>query len=288
MDNDNPDNDHPDNGYSGICYVTDSDHSYQSYSVQDKFREKGLQVIVRISSVELTPENPHHCGEDDFSLSRLMNEHIVCMSRYYYDVENLTPAWISFQQQDTIESTPAFDPESHANRQIFGFSPIKKQSADQVTPEEKGIPRKLQILGSVSAHKGRLLVWPNTLRSRTHPFSLKDKTCPGHQRYITIWLVDSVYRICSTRNVPAQQNHWWREAMQPHMPHLPPELMQMIMEETGPWPMGMTEAKKWKTESDAERDKAGKAQSQSVPYYNFWHPRGFNTNRVSRSSTWGL
>jgi hypothetical protein len=60
---------------------------------------------------------------------------------------------------------------------------------------------------------GRFLAWPNTLRYKTQLFELKDKSYPGHQRCVIIYLVDPHYRICSTRNVPAQRHDWWSEAV---------------------------------------------------------------------------
>ncbi|PYI11021.1 hypothetical protein BO78DRAFT_276417, partial [Aspergillus sclerotiicarbonarius CBS 121057] len=228
-----------------LGFDTEKDHIYQSISLQDEFRERGLQAITRISSIELTPENPSYAGDDDFSVSGLLNEHIVCTSRYYYDVENLTPARISFQQEDDVDER-FLDGQANALEKIFGLASTLCPLSGRQSAKEKGLHRKLQTLGSVSTDEGRLLAWSNTLRSKTQPFSLKDKTRPGHQRFISISLVDPHYRICSTRNVPPQQNHWWHEAVQNSMRFLPPELMNQIMKETGNWPMGMDEAQERK------------------------------------------
>ncbi|RAL00796.1 DUF4246 domain-containing protein, partial [Aspergillus ibericus CBS 121593] len=235
------------------------DHTYQTHSLQDKFRDKGLQVIIRISSIELTPDNPSYAGDDDFSIAGLMNEHIVSISRYYYDVENLTPARISFQQGDGTDER-YMQGEPNALEKIYGLSPTPRPRPDPRTAEHKGLHRRLQTLGSVSTREGRFLAWSNTLRSKTQPFSLKDKSRPGHQRFIDILLVDPHYRICSTRNVPPQQNHWWREVVQASTPHLPPELMILIMEETEYWPMGIEEAQERKKKAEVELEQARKTQ----------------------------
>jgi len=44
-------------------------------------------------------------------------------------------------------------------------------------------------------------------------FGLKDKTKPGHRRFIALWLVDPSQRIISTANVPPQRFDWWAEVM---------------------------------------------------------------------------
>lgn len=45
------------------------------------------------------------------------------------------------------------------------------------------------------------------------PFSLIDKTRPGHRRFIALWLVDPYQRIISTANVPPQQQDWWFDSI---------------------------------------------------------------------------
>lgn len=38
------------------------DHKYQNLRLEDEFRDQGLQVIVKLASIELTPENPSYDG----------------------------------------------------------------------------------------------------------------------------------------------------------------------------------------------------------------------------------
>ncbi|KAJ5365418.1 Protein of unknown function DUF4246 [Penicillium concentricum] len=242
-----------------------SEHQYQSISLQDEFRKDGLQVIVRISSIDLTPENPCYQGDDDFHVDGLLNEHIVATSRYYYDVENITEAYISFQQEDELdpyECRIGMD----AMHKIFGLPVIKNSEGFTLwTP-------RLQTLGSVVTYQGRFLAWANSLRHKNKSFSLEDATRPGHQRYITLFLVDPHYRICSTRNVPPQQHEWWRESVLANVDslnRLPQELADLIMDETKDWPVGVMEAEKWKHESDAERERAREVQIRAVDYSDF-------------------
>ncbi|KAJ5295998.1 hypothetical protein N7508_010819 [Penicillium antarcticum] len=63
--------------------------------------------------------------------------------------------------------------------------------------------------GSVPLTEGRLLSWPNTLRSKQEPFNLLEPSEPGNLTVIKLRLVDPLYHICSTRNVPPQQQHEW-------------------------------------------------------------------------------
>lgn len=51
------------------------DHESYSINLQDTFREQGLQVIVRIGSIELNPSQPSYT--DDWHIDSLLNEHVV-------------------------------------------------------------------------------------------------------------------------------------------------------------------------------------------------------------------
>lgn len=181
-------------------------HSYQRVCLQDEFREKGLQVIIRASSLQLTPEVSSYPGDSDFHVDGFLNEHIVATSRYYYDVDNIESR-IAFQQECTMFE-PDYVMEPDAIHKIFGIP----YTIDTLDYYNFGRPKALQTLGSVPIKQGTFLAWSNTLRYKAQPVSLKDKSRPGHQRCIVVYLVDPHYRICSTRNVPAQQHDWWRRA----------------------------------------------------------------------------
>lgn len=240
-----------------------SEHQYQSVSLQEEFREKGLQVIVRVSSIELTPELPCYEGDNDFHVDGLLNEHVVATSRYYYDIDNVSDGRISFQQQDDLNTSKDRLGKGPMHK-IFGL-PIERDPDSWSIRWVQG----LQTLGSVAAHEDRFLAWANTLRHKCRPFSLNDPTRPGHQRYITLFLVDPHYRICSTQNVPAQQHEWWRESALANMDPLrrmPQEIADLIMDEIGDWPIGITEAERWKSESEKERERSKKWQTLAAEY----------------------
>jgi hypothetical protein len=78
--------------YSSLT-STDDQHD-----LQEAFRKQGLQVIVQLGSVELTPEDPSYPG-NDWHVEGLLNEHIAATSIYYYDVDNVTEPRISFRQR---------------------------------------------------------------------------------------------------------------------------------------------------------------------------------------------
>ncbi|KAJ4357142.1 uncharacterized protein N0V89_001717 [Didymosphaeria variabile] len=164
----------------------------------DKFRDIGLQVIVKMVSIELTPEKPDFPA-GGWHVEGQMNEHICATALYYLDSENVTTSSLSFRMQTDAYMTDEYSVGQQAYswlEQIWGTE-LSYQGAC------------LQNYGSVETHHGRLLAFPNVFQHRVSPFSLADKTRPGHRRFIALWLVDPHQRIISTANVPPQQQDWW-------------------------------------------------------------------------------
>jgi hypothetical protein len=229
------------------------DHEY--YSINLPGIGDGLQVIFRVSSVDLSPETPSYEGDSDFQVAGMLNERIVATAMCYYDVENIKGARVSFQQ------------EARMNEYEFNLRyPEKIERAwdiphwDYCAKPCPSPPKALQDLGSIATvSNGRLLAWPNTLRYKVEPFSLVDSSRPGHLRYITIHLVDPHYRICSTRNVPPQQHDWWsrfvREFVHLQAERLPARV-DMLHQQTEGWPMTVQEALEIRKQTESEREKA--------------------------------
>lgn len=79
------------------------DHDYYSLRIQDDFRDEGLQVIIKLSSIELTPEKPQYEG-GNWHIEGMLNEHIAATALYYYDVDNVTDSRISFRTAAELDS----------------------------------------------------------------------------------------------------------------------------------------------------------------------------------------
>ncbi|KAJ5526491.1 hypothetical protein N7513_010650 [Penicillium frequentans] len=181
--------------------IPDPDHQYYSISLQDQF--EGLQIIVRISAIELTPEKPLYGGDSHHNVAGILNDHIVSTAVCYFDMDNIKDAKVSFQQETLIDSDDFNIPEYTAMDRLFD---VPEWSCDDDNP---CYPDALQTMGSIPiSQNGQFLAWPNTLRSSAEPFSLADPLRPGYLRFATLWLVDPHYRICSTQNVPPQDPRW--------------------------------------------------------------------------------
>jgi len=172
-----------------------------SYTIQleEEFRERGLQVIVKLSSIELTPDKPNYEG-GNWHLEGMLNESIVATSIFYYDVHNVTESQIRFSQEHSVEADFEYEQEDHEPLAItFGTRSMRDEPGDQE-------------IGSINARHGRIISFPNTLRHKVEPFRLADKSVPGHRRFLVLWLVDPYHRIASTADVPPQQLSWAEDA----------------------------------------------------------------------------
>jgi Protein of unknown function (DUF4246) len=212
------------------------------FELQKTFRKDGLQVIVKLASIELTPEKPEYPG-GNFHLEGMTNERICATAIYYYDVENITDARITFRAEAFLDDMEMqYEQNDHVPLQIiFGTDSMSQEPA-------------VQTLGSVVTKGGRMIAFPNTLQHKVEPFSLIDKTKPGHRRFLVLWLVDPHYRVMSTANVPPQQHEWWTNEIYKLGWKLPPELTKMVTDNSDSL-MRMDEAKEHRLKLMDERVK---------------------------------
>ncbi|KAF8960406.1 hypothetical protein BDZ97DRAFT_2077483 [Flammula alnicola] len=171
------------------------------FSLRDEYRKRGLQVIVKLANIELTPEKPDYNG-GSWHVEGKLNEHIVATSLYYYSCSNITPSSISFRQTFIDEDTVAISyPQDHYDWLTVVFG------CEQDGPA-------IQDVGSVQTSEGRLLTFSNILQHRVGPFKLADPAKPGHRKIVALFLVDPNIKVISTAHVPCQRQDWWQEASQ--------------------------------------------------------------------------
>ncbi|KAK0624136.1 hypothetical protein B0T14DRAFT_517572 [Immersiella caudata] len=195
-----------------------------SKSLRSQFKSSGLQVIVKMASIELTPEKPEF-SPGQWHVEGQMNEHIVATALYYLDSENITESHLEFRTLTDQDNCPVGQDAYHWMESIYG---AKLGGGDGSSC--------VQNYGSVVTREGRLLAFPNVFQHRVSGFKLADASKPGHRRFIALWLVDPLTRIISTANVPPQQAEWWAESVfGPQGENLlgskiPPELAQLLRE----------------------------------------------------------
>ncbi|KAF8330212.1 hypothetical protein F5887DRAFT_97981 [Amanita rubescens] len=208
------------------------------------FGKEGLQIIVKLANIHLTPEKPEYDG-GTWHVEGQLNEHICATALYYYDNENITPSHLAFRQfvhtDDAGRMTIDYPQEYHRwLPDVFGCN-------------TDGSP--IQDVGSVETRQGRLLTFPNILQHQVQPFKLLDPAKPGHRKILALFLVDPHDKVISTANVPCQRADWWSESIgKTGLDKLPFELKDEIFKQVD-FPMTMDKAEEFRLKLMGERSK---------------------------------
>ncbi|KAK7745088.1 hypothetical protein SLS53_003323 [Cytospora paraplurivora] len=196
--------------------------------LREDTEDTGLQVFVKMVSIELTPDKPEFPA-GGWHVEGQLNERICATALYYLDSENITDSSLAFRMhtsygQDELQRKVGQD-SYHWLECLYGTNLGNGGEC-------------IQNYGSVDTHEGRLLAFPNVFQHRVSPFKLVDPTKPGHRRFIALWVVDPHCRVISTANVPPQQQDWWTESVfgksedsqKSSVEKLPAEVVQLLRE----------------------------------------------------------
>ncbi|KAJ3412259.1 hypothetical protein HDV05_001018 [Chytridiales sp. JEL 0842] len=152
-----------------------------------------FQVIVKLATIHLTPSNPTYAG-GAWHLEGMENEAIACTGLYYYDMHNITPSKLTFRHTYKDDNFAYPQSDFRALEEVFGF--------------ENESSLNIQVLGSISARKGRCVTFPNFLQHKVEPFELEDKTQAGYRKILAFFLIHPDCRIASSRDIPPQETSW--------------------------------------------------------------------------------
>nr|WP_107910951.1 DUF4246 domain-containing protein [Streptomyces chartreusis] len=156
-------------------------------SARVDLRGRSLQVIVKLATIQLTPDKPEYAG-GSWHVEGMLNERIVSTGIYYWDSENITESRLSFRA--ALDDPDYEQSDDNGVREVYGLE------------NEEALN---QVLGSVPTPAGRCLAFPNILQHRVGSFRLADPTRPGYRKILAFFLVDPSERIVSTSDVPPQQ-----------------------------------------------------------------------------------
>ena len=223
-------------------------------NLREEFKDRGLQVIVKLANIHLAPDNPKYAG-GTWHVEGQLNEHICATALYYYDCANITESRLAFRQQSAPPDRPDIEYEQWWHKWLSDVYGFRNEDAT------------VQYLGDVRAQQGRLLTFPNIFQHRVLPFKLADPSQPGHRKILALFLVDPHIRVISSANVPCQRRDWWEEEVERSraLPSkLPLEMKREIMGniEDGDFPMSLEEAKKLRLELMKERKRYGRMQDR--------------------------
>lgn len=221
-------------------------------NLRKDWAQQGLQIIVKLANIHLTPEKPEYEG-GSWHIEGQLNEHICASALYYYDMSNITTSHLSFRESTAVEHlhSKPYEQYDHAHfERVYDIPPSGSA---------------IQFLGNVLRRENRVLAFPNVFQHRVEPFRLADATRSGHRKILALFLVDPFLRVPSTANVPPQQMDWWRDLVDCGLDrgaakNLPREVVEGIVESGAAaagdgkgLPVELEEAKKIRLELMEER-----------------------------------
>jgi hypothetical protein len=121
----------------------------------ERFHESGLQIIVKMASIELTPDKPEFPA-GGWHVEGQMNEYICATALYYLESENVTSSSLSFRMQTPQELMGEKGFQAGQNSYYW-------LEAVYGTGLGGGSQPCVQNYGSVETRQGRLLAFPNVL-----------------------------------------------------------------------------------------------------------------------------
>ncbi|KAJ2064684.1 hypothetical protein GGI17_000826 [Coemansia sp. S146] len=219
-------------------------------------RGRHLQTIVKMSNVELTPENPDY-SDREWALAGLANERIIATGVFFYDVANIAPACLRFR-----EAISSWDFEADSTHDVASMIKVYGLDADQVDDDYF----LSQEVGHVDIKDGQCLVFPSTYQHLMPELRLEDSTKPGHCKMLTLYVVDPSTRIPSTEIVPPQQQDWWSEGVfsSGQLSSLPHLIRDGIVNKVD-YPISLKKAKKLRLDRADQYERV----VSDISYHNF-------------------
>lgn len=250
----------------------DHQGQYQDFIFVDLKREFwniGLQMVLQMRDIYLTPEQPEYEGED-WHVHGQRNERVCATAQYIYSAQNLSssePPTLSFRRR--INPEEAGLAKGYINEPPF---------APEIYGAEDGDP-VIQKIGDIKIREGRAVVFPNTFQTKLNAFRLKDPSKPGHLRILTLHLIDPNRRIMSTAMVPCQRRDWWSREVRRQSPRfwrLPTEVWEKIVDSVDSWPLSMEEGEQMRKEFIEERESFQRQHTKSMEDYLGWDLGGYD------------
>ncbi|KAJ1960892.1 hypothetical protein GGI12_003551 [Dipsacomyces acuminosporus] len=170
-------------------------------TIPHSLRGRRLQAIVKMSSIELTPDNPVYEG-GNWHVEAMANERIIATGIYYYDVENITECRLEFRE--SVELLMEYQQFDNTGIGLAYDIYDREGARDDDAP-------LIQEIGGVEVRNGRCICFPNTYQHQVSGFRLDDPTKPRHRKIFAFFFIDPSTRIPSTEIVPPQQKDWWAQ-----------------------------------------------------------------------------
>lgn len=94
----------------------------EQIKIRKEFEEQGLQIIVKLANIELTPKKPTY-DRGSWHVEGQLNERICATTLYYYDSKNISNDYLAFRHR----TNDNHELNSKTYSQVFTPSPLPFQ-----------------------------------------------------------------------------------------------------------------------------------------------------------------
>ncbi len=99
---------------------------HEQVNLREDFGEQGIQIIVKLANIALTPEKPVYEG-GSWRVEGQLNERICATALYYYDSKNIADNFLAFRHRTGKEG---FDFEFKSHEQVINPTLIPRRSSN--------------------------------------------------------------------------------------------------------------------------------------------------------------
>ncbi|KAJ1341138.1 hypothetical protein BSLG_004261 [Batrachochytrium salamandrivorans] len=195
---------------------------YRQLSPCVSLSNRRLQMIIKISQIHLTPENPEYEGES-WSVDGNSNEAIVATCIYPYAVsDTITVPILELRAGACVPFDYTLEGEDMQNQMDYTLREYGISAGNKLTQE----------VGNIKLNLGRCVTYPNLFQHRLAPIRLLDASLGqvGHCKFLMFYLIDPSKTIVSTSATPPQQIGWFTDAISSSacIPRLPNEIIRNV------------------------------------------------------------
>jgi len=214
------------------------------FDLQGHYARRGLQVIVKLANIQLTPEKPEyeggswHVERQMVSFDSESQKKKMSTERPHrcYCLSIITlPRILLPQRSQFVETRP--------------LTSTHKATMNS-SPRYSGARTGNQLYKRSAALRAAKAACSPSPHHRVGPFKLANRTKPGHRKIVALFLVDPNTKMISTAHVPCQQQEWWWGNQQ--ILGLPIKLQDHILKNVD-FPFSLEEAKTLRLELMMER-----------------------------------
>lgn len=189
-----------------------------------KLTDRTLQVIVKVGSIILTPENNEYPG-GSWHIEGVPYEYIAATCIHYVETDNITDSFLEFRKPTIINEDVDY-PQSDVTYTEHHYG---------VLDHFDGIMNR--YLGLIRCHEGASVIFPNTIQHRVKDFMLADTSKPSTRTILTFFVIDPDHCVISTEDIPPQQNVFtleqarhYRERLMHHRKYFVDQLNKEVFE----------------------------------------------------------